>query len=109
MSIARQRAALVLLTLFGVVPVVRAQVAPATAAAEPMGADPAPAATAPAPDPTPTPPPERRPTRTLGPAFDAETLSHLPLGHGLWSVFETVEPTAILDRMETGGLYLGEA
>ena len=107
MSIARGRGVLVVLALVWAAPAARAQVAPSAASAE--SPDPAPAAAAsPAPDPTPTPPAERRTPRSLGPAFDADLLGHLPLGHGLWSVFETVEPTAILDRMETGGLYLGE-
>ncbi|HEV7501496.1 MAG TPA: TonB-dependent receptor [Vicinamibacteria bacterium] len=31
------------------------------------------------------------------------------MSDGIWSVFETIESTAILDRMEGGGLYVGEA
>ena len=46
--------------------------------------------------------------RSLGPTFDRQFLLDLP-GRGLWSLFETVESTAILDRMGGGGLYVGEA
>lgn len=45
---------------------------------------------------------------SLGPTFDAEILRDLPLGHTLWSAFETVDPTALVDRMENGGMYAGE-
>jgi len=47
--------------------------------------------------------------RSLGFTFDRELLRDLPLSDGLWSIFETVESTAILDRMDSGGLYVGEA
>ena len=47
-------------------------------------------------------------TRSLGPAFDTSLLELLPMSDGIWSVFETIESTAILDRMESGGLYVGE-
>ena len=74
------------------------------------------AAAAPTPDATPspaaepaTPAPARPAPRSLGPAFKSDLLDRLPLGEGIWSVFETVEPTAILDRMGSAGLYVGEA
>ena len=95
MTIARGPGGLVVLALLAVAPSARGQVAP-SAAAGTNAADPAPAAAAsPAPDPTPPPLSERPPARSLGPSFDSDLLSHLPLGHGLWSVFETVEPTAM--------------
>ena len=60
------------------------------------------------PSPSP-PPPEAAPGRfSLGPMFDSELLRDLPLGGDLWSVFETVESTAILNRMASGGMYTGE-
>src|SRR5258708_11341844 len=31
------------------------------------------------------------------------------MSNGVWSVFETIESTAILDRIESSGLYVGEA
>ncbi len=46
--------------------------------------------------------------RSLGSTFDRQFLLDLP-GQGLWSLFETVESTAILDRMDGAGLYVGEA
>jgi hypothetical protein len=46
--------------------------------------------------------------RSLGPTFDRQFLLDLP-GRGLWSLFETVESTAVLDRIDGGGLYVGEA
>src|SRR5512132_3228271 len=56
------------------------------------------------------PPPEAAPGRfSLGPMFDSELLRDLPLGGDLWSVFETVESTAILNRISSGGMYTGEA
>ncbi len=110
MTLARARAAFLMLGMLGAAGAAAAQVARGEATAGESG-EPAPApapAASPTPDPTPLPPAERRTPRSLGPAFDAELLEHLPLGHGLWSLFETVEPTALLDRMDTGGLYLGE-
>lgn len=82
--------------------------------------DPAPPAAATTPSATPTaapsPGPEpahpsvaARSPRSLGPAFEVDLLEYLPLSNGLWSIFETIESTAILDRMESGGLYVGEA
>ena len=77
-----------------------------------------PDAASPTPDPSPavaaTPPPATPPAatragRSLGPEFDGDLLRGLPMSNGLWSVFETIESTAILDRMEGGGLYVGEA
>jgi hypothetical protein len=47
--------------------------------------------------------------RSLGPEFDRDLLRGLPMSNGVWSVFETIESTAILDRMEGAGLYVGEA
>jgi hypothetical protein len=46
--------------------------------------------------------------RSLGSTFDRQFLLDLP-GQGLWSLFETVESTAILDRIDGAGLYVGEA
>ena len=46
---------------------------------------------------------------SLGPDFDGDLLRGLPMSNGLWSMFETIESTAILDRMEGSGLYVGEA
>lgn len=46
--------------------------------------------------------------RSLGSSFDRQFLLDLP-GQGLWSLFETVESTAILDRMDGAGMYVGEA
>jgi hypothetical protein len=70
----------------------------------------------PSPEPSPAivtaPPPlplSARSDRSLGPDFDTDLLQGLPMSNGLWSLFETVESTAILDRMEGGGLYVGEA
>jgi hypothetical protein len=45
--------------------------------------------------------------RSLGATFDRRFLLDLP-GQGLWSLFETVESTAILDRMDGAGMYVGE-
>ena len=36
-------------------------------------------------------------------------LASLPMSNGVWSIFETIESTAILDRIESSGLYVGEA
>ncbi len=74
------------------------------------------AAASPSPDPSPAAavaplPPliATRSGRSLGPDFDMDLLQGLPMSNGVWSVFETIEPTAILDRMDSGGLYVGEA
>jgi hypothetical protein len=70
------------------------------------------AASAPAPAASPSPEaprPAPHAPRSLGPSYSEDLLGGLPLGQGVWSVFETVEPTAILDRMGGGGLYVGEA
>jgi hypothetical protein len=37
------------------------------------------------------------------------TMTVLPGGHSIWSLLETVEPAAIVDRIDGVGLYLGEA
>lgn len=87
----------------------------AVAAQAPAEATPAESPDAPpAPTVSPTPAPPSRLTTTrspgsLGPAYDTDLLRTLPLSHGLWSVFETIESTAILDRIGSGGLYVGEA
>lgn len=72
------------------------------------------------PSPTPSPAPSPLPVASpapavaaparfsLAPSFDADLLRDLPLGRSLWSVLESVEATAIVDRMESGGLYAGE-
>ena len=44
----------------------------------------------------------------LGYAFDLDDWLDMPLGHGLWSPLETVDATAIVDRVGNGGLYTGE-
>jgi len=44
----------------------------------------------------------------LGYAFDIEQWLDMPLGRGLWSPLETVDGTAITDRIGNGGLYTGE-
>jgi hypothetical protein len=91
-------------------PVARPAPSPA-AVAEPS---PAPAAhpatsavTVPGPSPAASAP--GRTGRSLGPDFDGDLLRGLPMSNGLWSLFETIESTAILDRMEGSGLYVGEA
>ncbi len=54
-------------------------------------------------------PPEADPGRfSLGPLLDPELLRDLPLGGDVWSAFEIVESTAILNRMASGGMYTGE-
>ncbi len=71
---------------------------------------------APHPDPAPpgSPSPAASPPtapvfpRSLGSTYDRQFLLDLP-GQGLWSLFETIESTAILDHMDGGGLYVGEA
>src|SRR5258708_31505467 len=44
-----------------------------------------------------------------GATFDQELLRDIPSSGSPWSLLETVEATAILDRIENGGLYVGEA
>jgi hypothetical protein len=58
-----------------------------------------PAATAPTHDPSPS---------SLGASFDGELLRDLPGGRRAWSVLETLDATAVLDRIDGGGLYTGE-
>src|SRR5262249_30167993 len=62
----------------------------------------------PAPTP-PAPPADGLFPRSLGETYERDLLQSLPLSDGVWSIFETVESTAILDRMDSGGLYVGEA
>jgi hypothetical protein len=98
--------------------------APAAAGADdspaPAGAQsPAPASAA-AQSPAPAPSPEANPAAdrgrgtappgagTLRTTYDREFLRALPMSDSLWSIFETVDATAILDRMDNGGLYVGE-
>jgi hypothetical protein len=52
-------------------------------------------------------PVERRPAAP-GQAFDEDLLRDLPSGRNAWSLLETVDGTSVLDRMENGGLYVGE-
>jgi hypothetical protein len=42
-----------------------------------------------------------------GGAFDTDLLHDLPSSGSPWSLLETVEATAVLDRIENGGLYVG--
>jgi hypothetical protein len=44
-----------------------------------------------------------------GGTFDPDLLRDIPSSGSPWSLLETVEATAILDRIENGGLYVGEA
>ncbi|HEY3118976.1 MAG TPA: hypothetical protein VGL15_00005, partial [Vicinamibacteria bacterium] len=44
----------------------------------------------------------------LGPSFDEQALGDLPSSRSPWSILETAEATAILDRIEGPGLYAGE-
>jgi hypothetical protein len=44
-----------------------------------------------------------------GGSFDPELLRDIPSSGSPWSLLETVEATAILNRIENGGLYVGEA
>src|SRR5712691_5795172 len=104
------RAFLSLLACAAAVPLAAQEpVAPsASSAPSPPATAPSPSpASAPAPEPSPAPVPARL-TRSLGRAFDSDLLNLLPMSDGIWSVFETIESTAILDRMESGGLYVGE-
>jgi hypothetical protein len=116
-------AALLLAAIFSLVfsahPVAAQEPDKETVAAPPASPSPEPSAAvaaSPSPDPPPAtaaaPPPPAvlaRSGRSLGPEFGMDLLQGLPMSNGLWSVFETIEPTAILDRMESGGLYVGEA
>jgi hypothetical protein len=47
--------------------------------------------------------------RAQSPAFDADFLRDLPSGRDVFSLLETAEPLAIADRIDTGGLFTGEA
>jgi hypothetical protein len=51
---------------------------------------------------------DEAPRLSLGQSFDAELLRDLPV-HRLWSLLEVADATAIVDRIENGGLYTGEA
>ena len=51
-------------------------------------------------------PPERP---MLGSWFTAPTLADLPTGGSLYSVFDTMPSEVIWDRVDTGGLFTGEA
>ena len=46
---------------------------------------------------------------SLGTTFDAELLRDLPGSRRLFSVFETADATSIVDAIDNGGLYTGEA
>jgi hypothetical protein len=46
---------------------------------------------------------------SLGTYFEERQLRDLPSSRTVWSVLETAEATAILDRIEGAGLYAGEA
>ena len=81
-----------------------------TGAAQDVTPSPVPAASpVPVASPAPAATPSPEAPRSLGPAFDAALLSSLPMSNGVWSIFETIESTAILDRIESSGLYVGEA
>ena len=45
----------------------------------------------------------------LGATFDAELLRDLPGSRRLFSVFETTDATTVVDDIDNGGLYTGEA
>lgn len=47
--------------------------------------------------------------RAQSPAFDADFLRDLPSGRDVFSLLETAEPLTIADRIDTGGLFTGEA
>ena len=47
--------------------------------------------------------------RAQSPAFDADFLRDLPSGRDVFSLLETAEPLTVADRIDTGGLYTGEA
>jgi hypothetical protein len=44
-----------------------------------------------------------------GVTFDPDLLRDIPTSGSPWSLLETMEATAILDRIENGGLYMGES
>ena len=44
----------------------------------------------------------------LATSLDADQLRQLPSGHDGWSLIETVDPLAIVNRIDDGGLYAGE-
>ena len=46
---------------------------------------------------------------SLGATFDADLVRDLPGTRRPWSILETADVTAILDRIDNGGLYTGEA
>jgi hypothetical protein len=54
----------------------------------------------------PVPPPERT---SLGSTFESDALRDLPGAGDPWSLLETVDATAIVDRISNGGLYTGES
>lgn len=43
------------------------------------------------------------------PAFDADFLRDLPSGRDVFSLLETAEPLVVADRIDSGGLFTGEA
>jgi hypothetical protein len=47
--------------------------------------------------------------RAQSPAFDADFLRDLPSGRDVFSLLETAEPLTVADRIDTGGLFTGEA
>ena len=54
-------------------------------------------------------PASRRRGAAQSPAFDADFLRDLPSGRDLFSLLETAEPLTVADRIDTGGLFTGEA
>ncbi|HEV8254913.1 MAG TPA: carboxypeptidase-like regulatory domain-containing protein, partial [Vicinamibacteria bacterium] len=44
-----------------------------------------------------------------GTAFDAEALRALPSSRDAWSLLETAENSAVVDRLDNGGLWTGQA
>jgi len=44
-----------------------------------------------------------------GTAFDAEALRALPSSRDTWSLLETAETSAVVDRIDNGGLWIGQA
>ena len=47
--------------------------------------------------------------RAQSPAFDTDFLRDLPSGRDVFSLLETAEPLTVADRIDTGGLFTGEA
>ena len=45
---------------------------------------------------------------SLATSLDADQLCRQPSGHDGWSLIETVDPLAIVNRIDDGGLYAGE-